>query len=149
MKFRSWKRIIGYDHLSRKESSQMPKNLRRSMRAIFNPEDSYTLTIWFKAPYDVVLLQRHCLGIFTRALAARKSPLYGFIDDSGQRFTISRNQGRKKYFASTEDQKILAPKSSAASDFRVKGKAGWIYEFDRRHNGRFQRDGSISDTARH
>ena len=128
MKFRLWKRVIGFDHLSRKESAEMPTNLRRSMRAIFNPEDSYTLTIWFKAPYDVVLFQRNCLGLFTRALVARKPPLYGFVDHSGQRFTISRNQSRKKYFASTEDQEILAPKFFAASDFRVKGKPdGFMY----------------------
>lgn len=80
----------------------MPNNLRRSIRAIFNPEESYTLTIWFKAPYDVVLFQRNCLGLFTRALAARKPPLYWFVDDFGQKFKISRNNGRKKYFASTE-----------------------------------------------
>ena len=122
MKFRSWKRAIGFDHLSRKESGQMPKSSRMSMRAIFNAEDSYTLIIWFKAPYDAELFQRNCLGLFTKALAARNPPLYGFVDDSGERFRISRNMGRKKYFASTEDQKFLAPKASAASDFQQEGE---------------------------
>ena len=124
MKFRSWNRVIGFNTLTRKEQKQMPKNLRRLIKAIFKPDDSYTLTIWFQAPYDVVSFQRNCLELFTRALAARRPPLYNFVDDAGDIFTMSRKRGPKEDFASTKGQMILASKRSAAPDSREKGKTG-------------------------
>ena len=124
MKFRSWNRVTGFNTLTRKEQKQMPKNLRRSIKAIFKPDDSYTLTIWFRAPYDVVSFQRNCIELFTRALAARRPPLYNFVDNAGDIFTMSRKRGPKEDFASTEGQMILASKGSAAPDSREKGKTG-------------------------
>ncbi|KAK0516549.1 hypothetical protein JMJ35_001152 [Cladonia borealis] len=121
VKFVSWKRVIGHYNLARKSRGQLPKNLRISIKAIFTPYDPYKLTIWFKAPYDVALFQRNCLEHFTRAFAARKPPLYMFVDDFGQQFTVSRNERPTKDFAPTENQMILAP-GYVGHHSREKGK---------------------------
>ena len=122
MKFVSWKRVIGYDNLAKKSQGQMPKSLRKSLKTIFTPDDSYILTIWFKAPYNVALFQPNCLEHFTRALAARKPPLYMFVNDFGQQFTVSRSERPTKDFASTDYQRILAPKGYGGHYSREKGQ---------------------------
>ena len=87
------------------------------MKATFCPEESYMLTIWFVAPGDVVDFQQNCLGVYTRALAARRPPLYHFKDDFGARFSPSKASGRRKLKALGEDKQEFAPEASVAMDF--------------------------------
>ena len=115
MKFRSWARSLSMLPAQR-QSIQFPKSSRTSMKAIFYPEESYMLTIWFVAPFDMVRFQQNCLGVYTRALAARIAPLYHFKDDSGVRFSASRASGRRRFTAPSEDEQILTPEASTAID---------------------------------
>ena len=113
MKFRSWARSLSILP-AQKPSIHFPKSSRTSMKAIFCPEESYMLTIWFVAPYDVVNFRHNCLGVYTRALAARRPPLYHFKDDGGARFSAWRASRRRKFEAVGEDEQMLAPEASTA-----------------------------------
>lgn len=50
-------KVIGSDKLrklpAQKESKEYPKSSKTSMKAIFCPQESHMMTIWFIAPYDV------------------------------------------------------------------------------------------------
>ena len=115
IKFRSWARSLSILPIQ-KQSIQFPKSSRPSMKAIFCPEESYTLTIWFVAPGDVVNFQQNCLGVYTRALAARRPPLYRFKDDDGAEFSAWMASRGRKFEAFGEEEQVFAPESSPAID---------------------------------
>lgn len=112
MKFRSWTRSLSILPIQK----QFPKSSRPSMKAMFCPEESYMLTIWFVAPDNVVNFQQNCLGVYTRALAARRPPLYRFKDDDGVEFPAWMASRGKKLEAFGEEEQVVAPESSPAID---------------------------------
>ena len=126
MKFRSWGMAIGYDGLrkapAQNESIQFPSESKISMDTIFHPQEPYMLTIWFIAPYDRELFQRNCLGVYTRALAARRPPLYNFIDDSGARLPAFTGSGGGNLMALGEDEQTIAPEAATASELQEEGE---------------------------
>ena len=81
MRFTSRSQILGFKEKGAFDDQS--HSIQHSLRTMFRRQESYTLEIWFIAPYDATNFRRDYIGVFIDCERNRVDPLHHWKDQGG------------------------------------------------------------------